>query len=102
MCDLPETGYQRPASFNTACPTEAVLPTSAGAVNNRSGGWRGNFALRDRLICTGGAPYGVFIKLNFPTPAVVVGTQMQLVPFSFPPGLPYMVRIEALGAGGVC
>ncbi|MGH7694344.1 MAG: hypothetical protein ACRENH_05160 [Gemmatimonadaceae bacterium] len=79
--------------------TNSVLPpgTSTTAFNrakqNFFGGWRGNFALGDELIYTGGPQ---IITIDFPAPIVAAGTQVQ-------PGslvVAFTVRIEALNVQG--
>ena len=73
-------------------------PSNSPAAFNRAkqnffGGWRGNFALGDELIYTGGAQV---ITIDFPTPIVAAGLQVQ-------PGtliVSFTTRIEALDASG--
>ena len=79
--------------------TNSVLPPgNSSAPFNRAkqnffGGWRGNFALGDELIYTGGAQV---ITIDFPTPMASAGMQVQ-------PGsliASFITRIEALNAAG--
>ena len=79
--------------------TNSVLPPGNSptpfnrATQNFFSGWRGNFALGDELIYTGGPQ---IITIDFPGPIVAAGMQVQ-------PGslvVAFTIRVEALSAQG--